>query len=380
MASILIVVQAFDPCQIYGGQAVVAADHARLLAARGHRVTVLTSNLLTLRPPLTCAEREREQHGYRVCYLPTWIPYPHFAVMRVLGVRAWLREHARGFDLAHVHLAREDLPTTAGLTMARTGLPFVAQTHGNFHAVRPQHRAFDALFSRRVLRAARRVLALQEVEAEHIRVIEPAARLTVVPNGLDVPSQPAPRSIAEPPVVLFVGRMSRVKNLLLLVESARLLAEAGLRPQYRIIGHDAGDGAEAAARCQRYGLSGQFTFLGALSRQAVLQEMRASSLYVQPSMWESFSLTTFEALGLGIPSVVTSGNDLSPLFRARHACAVVDLDAAQMADAMRGILTDPARARALSQRGRALAEEFTLDGVISRLEAVYSEVLTRATA
>jgi glycosyltransferase involved in cell wall biosynthesis len=375
MAAILIVVGAPDP-SLYGGQATVAMTHARLLAQRGHEVHVLTTNLRSLRPPCTEAAGEQVQDNCRIHRLPASVPLPHFSAVRVRGIARWLREHAEGFDVAHVHFAREHLPVRSALELARLGLPFVIQTHGNLHRRRPQHRLFDAVFSRRALRQAARVCALQEVEAARLKAIEPRARIVDLPNGIALPARPSWRpELLQAPVVLFVGRLGPEKRVLDVVEAARRLAAEGLRPRFRIIGGDAGDGAEARDLCVRHGLQEQFDFLGALPHEDVLREMDQAAIYVQPSVRESFSLTTFEAIARGVPAIVTTGNEMSPLFRRQDACVVIDPTAEALAAALGRVLRDTAQAESLSREGRKLAESFSLDAVLSRLEDLYRRVL-----
>ena len=375
MTSILIVVAACDP-SLYGGQATVATTHARLLARRGYGVQVLTTDLRSLRPPRTSGASEHRQDGYEVHRLHAHIPYPHFALVRVSGIRRWFAAHARSFDLAHIHFTREHLPVRAALEAARCGLPFVLQPHGNLHRRELQHRVFDAWFTRRALRAARAVCALQEIEAGQLRDIERQTRIVDLPNGIDASTgSPWDPPNLRQPVVLFVGRLSVTKNVALLVEAARVLAQRGLRPTYRIVGHDAGEGARARELCLQYGLGNAFEFVGPQSHDEVLREMSGAAVYVQPSSWESFSLTTFEAMSLGVPTVVTKGNEIWPLLERGHAAAIAELTPESLADALSRCLTDRTHAETLSIAGRQLASQFTLDRVMNRLERIYREAI-----
>ena len=110
------------------------------------------------------------------------------------------RRAARDADLVHAHW----LPS--GLVAALTGKPFLVQLWGT-----------DAELARRVpwlarplLRRARTAVSASNALAEAARELG-ARKIAVIPTGIDLPPQPGPT--AEPPHVLFVGRLSPEKGI-----------------------------------------------------------------------------------------------------------------------------------------------------------------------
>src|SRR5207245_2060727 len=119
-------------------------------------------------------------------------------------VRAARRVEA---DLLHAHW----LP--AGWVAARTGKPYVVQVWGTDIELA---RRLPWL-ARAVLRDARLVIAASTSLGEQARRFG-ARELRVIPSGVDLPA--AVGEEADPPEVLYAGRLSPEKGVLELVEAA----------------------------------------------------------------------------------------------------------------------------------------------------------------
>ena len=117
------------------------------------------------------------------------------------------RRAARDADLVHAHW----LP--AGAVALTTGKPFVVQLWGTDVELARRARPL----ARRVLSRARLVVCASTALAEAARELG-AREVRVVPSGVELPE--AVSEPANPPEVLFVGRLSREKGILELVQAA----------------------------------------------------------------------------------------------------------------------------------------------------------------
>ena len=163
--------------------------------------------------------------------------YRHFGlgagegIMRSLRRRPWagpplvvsmlrsLRREARDADLVHAHW----LPS--GAVASRSGKPFVVTLHGS--DVELARRA--PRIARAVLRRARGVICVSKALAEEAWRLG-AEDPRVVPNGIELPREVGEE--ADPPEVLFAGRLSREKGIedLLAVADGFPLVVAGDGP------------------------------------------------------------------------------------------------------------------------------------------------------
>src|SRR5581483_7641652 len=116
------------------------------------------------------------------------------------------RRAARDADVVHAHWIPSALPALA------TGKPYVLQVWGT--DVELARRA--PWLARPLVRRARVVVAASSFLAEAARGLG-ARDVRVVPPGVDVPDHVGPP--AEPPHVLFVGRLSEEKGILEFLEA-----------------------------------------------------------------------------------------------------------------------------------------------------------------
>src|SRR5262245_29456267 len=103
---ILLCVVYYEPAWAYGGPPRMVFDLSRELTARGHMVTVCTTDALDRGKRV----RELEQlsngvHVIRFRNLSNWLAF-HVKVFIPLGMRQWLASHINEFDVVHLFDAR----------------------------------------------------------------------------------------------------------------------------------------------------------------------------------------------------------------------------------------------------------------------------------
>lgn len=113
--------------------------------------------------------------------------------------------------------------------------------------------------------------------------------------------------------------------------------------------------------------------VGALSHAEALQRLRAARLFVSPSLYEPFGLAALEAASLGLPLVLAD----IPTYRELWADAALFVEPSNgeaYAAALNGLFSNRDRCRALADRARKRAAEFTLSRQGSAMRAVYDAV------
>lgn len=127
----------------------------------------------------------------------------------------------------------------------------------------------------------------------------PASRIRVIPNFLEPDPGVGAGSRSG---VLYVGRLAEEKGI------GVLLQAAALRPgSIRV----AGDGP-LRSLVERSSAVGEVDYLGPLSPQSVLAELRRAAALVMPSIWfEGFPLTAVEAYATGTPVIASRIGSLS---------------------------------------------------------------------
>jgi glycosyltransferase involved in cell wall biosynthesis len=155
------------------------------------------------------------------------------------------------------------------------------------------------------LRHAARVTAVSRSLARELRE-RVGVQAAVVPNGIDGGyfSPPAgPPAQERDFTFLTVANLTPQKGI-----DDLLAAIARLAPATRAVFRIAGAGSHAAAYralAERLGVTRRVTWLGALGRDAVRDELRACDAFVLASRHESFGVVYAEAIACGRPVLAT---------------------------------------------------------------------------
>ena len=187
----------------------------------------------------------------------------------------------------------------------------------------------------------------------------PQDRLQLVPQAVD-PGQFSPRhrspavfqqlkvSTHDRPVILSVGRLSKEKNLPLIISAVENLQRRQDAPVLVIVG----DGPERQSLEADCAARDFVRFVGA-QRGQVLQGLYASAdMFAFASCVDTLGLVNMEAMSSGIPILVPAGSAIAELVAQGVTAACYRLDAAGLAAAIEQLLDNPQHARELGRAGR----------------------------
>lgn len=280
----------------------------------------------------------------------------------------------------------------------------VVATHSVNEAQATAHSAMYRQTYSRIYRHCARIADAVIVPAESTRaeVIEhygvDADRIVIVPQGADDAFQPIEdeailRATRERffgsnrPYVLFVGKGSTRRNVPMLVRAFAELRKSRNIPHGLVLFGPNTSDFPLAQLCQDLGIVDDVVQTdGKVDRHADLIPIYgAADVFVHPSEFEGWSMTTVEALACGTAVVAADRGGLGEVARG-HALMIADPSVDALVDAIGRVLADDAlradlrvRARA---RGRALRWEVgtrdTLD-VVRRVAAGASPIPGAAT-
>ncbi len=220
---------------------------------------------------------------------------------------------------------------------------------------------------------------LQRVAAEELG-FRPRHPL-VVHNGVDIerfsPGPPDPALRAElrvgegTPVVGSVGNLRAVKDYPCLL---RAFACARVANATLVLVGDGPERPALEALARELGIAGAVRF--AAARSDVPRVLRLFDVFALSSQTEGISLALLEAMATGLPAVVTAvGGNPEVAIGGETAALVPAGDAEKLGEALRSLLTDPARRAAWGQAARRRVEaKFSLDRMVEAYEGIYDEI------
>jgi glycosyltransferase involved in cell wall biosynthesis len=211
----------------------------------------------------------------------------------------------------------------------------------------------------------------------------PPGRSVVVRDGLsaeELAAAPEPAPFAEwsrrPVRVGLVGRFVEWKGQHVFLEAAERLVTSGRDDGARfvLVGAALFGEDDYAAEIERRAaaLGGRAELLG--FRPDIAAVLTELDILVHASVTpEPFGQVVIEGMAAGLPVIATDGGGVREIVRHGEDGLLVPMgDAAALADALAGLLADPARASRLAVAGhRAVRERFTAARAAREVEAVY---------
>ncbi len=393
-----IVTKEFPP-EIYGGAGVHVAELSRVLAGR-----------VDLRVHAFGADREPDFHGAAVS---SYGNLPQLAganaAMQTLGVDLQIVPDIAGADLVHSHTWYANM--AGHLASLLHGIPHVLSAH-SLEPLRPWKAeqlgggyALSSWVEKTAYEAAAAIIAVSDGMRQDILRSYPdvdPAKVKVIHNGIDVEAwqrdekDDVVRSLGidpERPSVVWVGRVTRQKGVPYLLKAA-----AALPPEVQLVlCAGAADTPELGAevnslidglRAQRDGV---IVIERMLPRHELIQVLSHATVFACPSIYEPLGIVNLEAMACGaavvasatggIPEVVAHGETglLVPLEQVTDGTGT-PLDpekfVADFAAALIEVVSDPARARKMGEKGQVRARaNFSWESIVEKTLDIYRSVL-----
>lgn len=369
--SILLVSHYFSPH--LGGVEAVAEAEARVLAQRGHRVSVVTSDCGDGEAPAGLPFALRRVKAWNGLEQRMGVPFPLFAPTLITTM--W--RHVRRADVVHIHDQLYLSSWVAALHCRLTGTPYVVTQHvGLVHHPNPAVRLVQRLVHRSigalVLGWARAVLPINAFIESTVREHLPTGtEVEIVPNGVDPSTYRPPTDgekaaerarlglPADERLVLFVGRFVPKKGFPLVASSVsdnyRLVFVGGDRP------------ADLPKDDRRI-------FLGARSPQDVARIYRAVDAYVGASVGEC-PLVVLEAMSSGLPVLLNEDPGYHAIGADGPGVRYVDMAGEDLRGTIERMVAERETIDAMgTEARRTAAGSFSWDSHADQLIAIYERL------
>jgi glycosyltransferase involved in cell wall biosynthesis len=192
----------------------------------------------------------------------------------------------------------------------------------------------------------------------------------LMPRGVDAelfhPAKRAREAADCERILGFVGRLSIEKNIGLFVKIQEELDRRGVTNfRFLIVGHG-GDEAWLRERLP------QAEFTGVLRGETLATAYANMDLFVFPSHTDTFGNVVLEALASGVPAIVTPDGGPCTIVRDGETGRIVRDE--EFAEAIAGLLGDPARLGQMRRAARAYALTASWDSVFEGIYAAYETI------
>ncbi len=380
----------FAPAFVYGGppRSILALCRALRHAGADVEVVTTTANGESELPAAVAVRTSFDD--VPVTYVPRSFPKRYF---RAAGLEDALERRAAGADLVHVHGCWNAFGGATARWCHRAHVPYVVSPRGmlyqwSFRSGRVKKWAGYRMMERPMLSCARFIHATSQDEADAIARLGLGRDIVVVPNGLD---EFSPASVGERDafratfgfqpddfVILFLGRLHQKKGIDTLIEAMRRVAAT--RPDARLLIAGTGDPAYVAALtalARDLVDAGRARFAGHLDDRRVA--LGSADAFALTSHSENFGLSVAEAIGAGLPVVVSRGCPW-PQIETWRAGFWVNNTPDEVAAGLTSLAADRPAAREMGERGRvAIRAHLSWDRFAGDMLHAYSGVVGSVT-
>lgn len=376
----------YAPAYAFGGVVRAVEGLAGALAARGHRITILTTDALDQRRRYAGSLDET---------------HDSIRIVRCRNVSAWLRGGLNlstprdlrraaktilpDVDALHLHELRTAENLLVAPLAAAMNVPIALSPHGTLNPGTGRSRlktVWDRLLSRQLLARIDHIIALTEterIEAEQLWAALGSSRqpaTSVIPNGVNLrefEALPAGSDfrarfgLGSTPTVLYMGRLQARKGVDVLLRA--FLAAEVADSRLLIAGPD-----EGMLRALRNMAAGdeRIVFAGYLDGSQRLEALGAADVFALPAVGEGQSIAVLEALAAGLPVVLSPGCNMNEVAKA-GAGFVAEATAPAFADKLRLLLCDEQARRQMGAAARRLARErYSWKRAAADVERVYA--------
>jgi glycosyltransferase involved in cell wall biosynthesis len=201
-------------------------------------------------------------------------------------------------------------------------------------------------------------------------------RIDVIPVGIDLERIVKIAPARESTDVLFAGRLIHEKRVDLLLNAIAVAKKEIPTITCAIIG----DGPERGLLedlAVKLGVEENVTFTGFVDQDGLTAYMKASKVFVLPSIREGFGLVIVEANACGLP-VISIRHDMSAVrelvIDGVNGFLVNDISSREIAEAITKLVTDEALRERLAENGFAMAKKYEWSDISTKIIDTYKKL------
>jgi glycosyltransferase involved in cell wall biosynthesis len=393
--NILHVSNFFKPAWSSGGVANAAYQIGLALQNSGHEITIFTTDGLVDDDIPT--NRMTSVDGMDTVYfenLSEWIA----SSLKISNPPAAIpisRQKITEFDIIHIHEHRTLLALTISHYANKYGIPYVVQPHGSFGYDRGKKylkKGFDSVVGNRIINNSKRVIATSEVEKRELSNHGvPDEKIDIIPIGIhpdEVSHNIKDGDFKErlgidhsDPVILYLGRLDRIKGVDRLVKSFGNIHDlVSSDVKLVIVGPDKGIKQKLIEYTKNSDLHESVIFAGPRYGSEKYEAFNDADLYVLPSRFDCFPTTVLEAGLMNTPVLLSNQCWTASTFAGKDAAVSFKCNNRELDQRLIELLDSQEKRQRLADNLNSLViDRYTWEEITIDIQSIYADILANET-
>ena len=298
-----------------------------------------------------------------------------FKKVQELTIRAEKYAKVLEYDMIHAH---DWLTYPAGMISKRiSGKPLIAHMHatefdraGGPGDERIHNLEFDGMTYADLVICVSKYTANMVISRYRID----SGKIKIIHNAYDINEMEVKKvkRLFKGPTILFLGRITLQKGPDYFLEVANLVLQK--HPEARFIMAGTGDMARRLLHKSAFmRLRNRFMFAGFLNRSQVELILKASDIYMLPSVSEPFGIAPLEAMAYGVTAIISKQSGVAEV--VKNAYKIDFWEVEQMVDVISDLITNPEKCKQIGELGRIEVQSIGWDEASQKILAVYQELI-----
>ncbi|RBQ22334.1 D-inositol-3-phosphate glycosyltransferase [Candidatus Methanobinarius endosymbioticus] len=387
---ILHIVPIYYPCLEAGGIVNAVYQLGKKQAEKGNDVIVFTTD--------SCSERIKlnnrydvDVEGVKVYYFKNLsnILKTKFIIDTPYALPFKMRKEIKKYDIVHIHEHRHSLAVAASHYAKKNNIPYVLQAHGSvlpFFQKKRLKEIFDKIWGFKILKNTSKLFALTKIEKnQYIKMGVDENKIEIVPLGIELEeySNLAPKGNFrkkynikdDEQLLLFIGRINKIKGLDLLVNSFNILNKTNPNVKLAIVGPDNGFLDELKSLIKKLNLDNKIIIPGPLFEDSKKEAIIDSDIFVMPSQYESFTTSGLEAMACEKPVVLTKNNHIHTWVNNKTGLSA-EYNAEDLSNKIKHLLDDKELSETMGSNGLKQVKKFyNWDSVEDQIMSIYKNII-----
>lgn len=195
----------------------------------------------------------------------------------------------------------------------------------------------------------------------------------VTPLSPEILGLPNKKGVSDK-VITFLGRITMQKGPEYFIEAAAKVLKRTKNVRFVMAGN--GDMMNQMIRLvARHKIADRFHFTGFMKGEQVYEILKASDVYVMPSVSEPFGISPLEAMQCGVPSIISKQSGCAEILDYAIKVDYWDVDA--LADAMHALISYPELHKFLREEGLNEVNNIKWESAGLKVRDIYNKVTER---